>query len=140
MGPLRCILLVDDDLTTRFLHRRLLDQFQIAEHLLEAANGLQALDLIRAQVVDDFRTCPDLILLDMRMPVMDGIEFLQAYRALPEAQQCAKVVAMLTTSMHPRDVERATQLAVSAYLTKPLTVEKISTLALRYFAPTMPFS
>jgi CheY-like chemotaxis protein len=138
MGPLRCILLVDDDPTNRFLHRRLLTQLSVAEHMLEAANGMQALDLIHAQCADDFRTCPDLILLDMRMPVMDGIEFLKAYRALPEEKQCAKVVVMLTTSLNPRDVERAAQLSVSTYLTKPLTAGKISALVRDYFAPSTP--
>lgn len=138
MLPLRCVLLVDDDATIRFLHHKLLTRLALAEHVLEAAHGQQALDLIHAQCADDFRTCPDLILLDVHMPVMDGFEFLAAYRALPEAQQCAKVVTMLTTSLHPRDVERAAQLSVSAYLSKPLTADKLRTLVQDHFAAPTP--
>ena len=137
MLPLRCLLLVDDDPTTRFLHRQLLVRLSVAEHVLEAANGQEALALVRAQRADDFRTCPDLILLDVRMPVLDGFGFLEAYRALPEAQQCAKVVAMLTTSLHPRDLDRAAHSSVTAYLTKPLTADKIRALVQDRFAPLM---
>ena len=135
MAPLRCVLLVDDDPTTRYLHRLLLDQLGLAAHVLEAANGQQALELIRAQRADDFRTCPDLILLDVRMPVMNGFEFLEAYTALPRAQQCARVVALLTTSLSPRDVARADRLAVAAYLAKPLMSETLSEFVHERFAP-----
>ena len=135
MAPLRCVLLVDDDPTTRYLHRLLLDQLGLAAHVLEAANGQQALDLVLAQRADDFRTCPDLILLDVHMPGMNGFEFLEAYTALSQAQQCARVVALLTTSVSPRDVERAGRLSVSAYLTKPLMSETLSGFVHERFAP-----
>ncbi|SFQ82778.1 response regulator [Hymenobacter arizonensis] len=140
MLPLRCVLLVDDDPTLLFLHRRLLAQLDVAAHVLEAANGHEALAFIHAQCTDDFRTCPDLILLDLHMPVMDGFAFLAAYRALPEAQQCAKVVTMLTTSLNTDDLERAAQLSVSAYLSKPLTAEKLHTLVRDHFVAPAPFN
>ena len=140
MPSLRCVLLVDDDPTMRYLHRRLLTRLGAAEHVLEAANGHEALALVRAQCADDFRTCPDLILLDVRMPVMDGFAFLQAYRGLPEAQQCAQVVAMLTTSLHPADRARAAELSVSAYLTKPLTAETLRALVQDHFAAPARFN
>ena len=139
---MRCLLLVDDNSTTRFLHRQLLVRLGVAEYVLEAANGQEALSLVRAQCADDFRTCPDLILLDVRMPVLDGFGFMEVYRALPEAQQCAKVVAMLTTSLHPRDLDRAAHFSVTAYLTKPLrscraALHRLrSSLNARYFERT----
>lgn len=135
MLPLRCVLLVDDDSTTQFLSRRLLIRLGIAEHVLEATNGQEALALIQAQCVDDFRTCPDLILLDVRMPILDGIGFLEAYRALPKAQQCAKVVALLTVSLHPYDWDLTDPLSEMTVLTKPLTADKLSALMNDHFAP-----
>ena len=133
--PLRCVLLVDDNRITRFLHRRLIVRLGIAEHVLEATNGEEALALVHAQCADDFRTCPDLILLDVRMPVLDGFGFLEEYRALPEAQQCAKVVALLTTSWHPRDKNRAAQWVIADYLIKPLTADQLSALLKDRFVP-----
>ncbi|MBD2769353.1 response regulator [Hymenobacter sp. BT664] len=133
MDSLRCILLVDDDPTLRFLNRRLLARLGPAQHVLEAANGQEALAIIHAQRADDIRTRPDLILLDVHMPVMDGFAFLAAYRALPEQQQCAKVVAMLTSSRQPHDLERAIWLSASAYLIKPFTANQFHELVHDYF-------
>jgi CheY-like chemotaxis protein len=74
------------------------------------------------------------------MPVMDGFKLLAAYRALPEEQRCAKVVTMLTTSLHPRDVERAAQLSASVYLNKPLAAEKLRALVQDHFVAPIPFT
>lgn len=73
----------------------------------------------------------------MRMPVLVGFGFLKTYQAPPEAQQCAKVVAVLTTSLHPRDLDRAAPFSVAAYLTKSPTADKIRALVLERFAPPM---
>ncbi|SFQ67381.1 response regulator [Hymenobacter arizonensis] len=134
MPRLRCVLLVDDDPTTNYLHRKLLNKLGVVEHILTALNGVEAMALVNAQCHDDFRTCPDLILLDVNMPLMNGFEFLDAYHSLPTSQQCAKVVVMLTTSLHPRDVERAHHLPVSGFLTKPLTTDKFLDIIQANFA------
>jgi CheY-like chemotaxis protein len=68
------------------------------------------------------------------MPLMNGFEFLVAYRELPQAQQSAAVVVMLTTSLHPRDVERAQSLPVAGFLTKPLTADKVTEIIRAHFA------
>ncbi|MBF9239341.1 response regulator [Hymenobacter sp. BT683] len=126
MSPLRCILLVDDDPTTNYLNRKLLVSMGASGEVLTALNGQEALAILNAKFQQVDATCPDLIFLDVNMPLMNGFEFLDAYRQLPAEQQGATVVVMLTTSLHPRDVERAQQLPVSGFLTKPLTREKVS--------------
>ena len=67
------------------------------------------------------------------MPVMDGFQFLAAYEELPAVQKQAAVIVMLTTSLHPQDVERMQRLKVAGYLSKPLTQGKISDLLLTHF-------
>ncbi|WP_426062052.1 response regulator [Hymenobacter sp. B1770] len=134
MSQLRCVLLVDDDPTTNYLNRKLLVKMGIADGVLTALNGQEALAAVNTHCYEDSPTCPDLIFLDVNMPLMNGFEFLAAYRQLPPAQQCATVMVMLTTSLHPRDVQRAHHLPVSSFLTKPLTAEKVTAILQAHFA------
>lgn len=138
MPPLHCVLLVDDDSTTNYLNRKLLTQLGVADHVLTALNGREALTALHPHCQPASATCPNLILLDVNMPLMNGFEFLAAYRQLPVAQQQATVVVMLTTSLHPRDVARAQQLCVTGFLTKPLTAAKVRETIQAHFATTLP--
>ncbi|RZJ92670.1 MAG: response regulator, partial [Hymenobacter sp.] len=76
MQKLSSILLIDDDPTTNFLHEQLLLSLGVTSQCLVAENGADALALL-AEATDTQLPC--LVLLDVHMPVMDGIEFLEAY-------------------------------------------------------------
>jgi CheY-like chemotaxis protein len=85
-------------------------------------NGLEALTLLKA-------TTPDVIILDINMPVMNGFEFLEHYRE--EFATHAPVVAMLTSSHHAADRERALHYDfVTSYFEKPLTPENLRAMAM----------
>ena len=128
MRKIPTILLVDDDDTTNFLHQRLLDRLDVSEQVLVAGNGQQALEML-AQFTGQFSPLnPLLILLDLNMPVMDGFEFLEAFQALPSAQQQGAVIVVLTSSLNAQDLARTTNLPVAGFLCKPLNQEKIDTL------------
>ena len=134
MPKLSCALLVDDDATTNYLNQLLLKRLAVADHLLVALNGQEALDLLQAhchRIADD---CPALILLDVKMPVMDGFAFLDAYDQLPIAQKQAIVIIMLTTSLHPKDMERTKNRNIAGFLSKPLTEAKINEVLATHFA------
>lgn len=133
MQKLACVLLVDDDQTTNYLNQLLLKRLGVSEKLLVALNGQEALDLVRVHGHSATPECPALILLDVKMPVMDGFAFLAAYNALPLPQRHATIIVMLTTSLHPQDVERVKQLSISGFLNKPLTEEKLSGVLQAYF-------
>ncbi|WP_035563283.1 response regulator [Hymenobacter sp. IS2118] len=134
MAAISCILLVDDDDTTNFLNQALLRRMAVTDQVLVALDGQQALDLLDTHCEEPTSpTCPALILLDMKMPRMNGIEFLQAYAQRPAAQNPAVVIIMLTTSLNPADVARMQNLPIAGYLTKPLSQEKISQLLAEHF-------
>lgn len=126
MDKLPSILLVDDDSTTNFLNELLLKSLGVADQLLIAQNGREALTALN-------QANPSLILLDVNMPVMNGIEFLEAYVQLPQAQRQAIVVVMLTTSLHSRDLERVQELPIAGLVNKPLTREKVDTILQMHF-------
>ena len=133
MPKLSCVLLVDDDPTNNFLSQRLLKRLDVAQQVLVAENGQQALDLLAAAGTVPTPPFPALILLDVQMPVMNGIEFLHAYQQLPAHQRQATTVVVLTTSSDARDLAQLQALPVTTHLNKPLTLEKLkSVLKLHY--------
>ncbi|WP_324673919.1 response regulator [Hymenobacter sp. GOD-10R] len=135
MKKLSSILLVDDDSTNNFLNELLLNKLGVAERILIAENGTQALSLLE-HTKDPSE--PALILLDVNMPGLTGIQFLEAYRQLPRAQRNATVIIMLTTTMDARDLVRLDELNVAGLVSKPLTQEKIETLLQLHFQRSLP--
>ena len=134
MPVISCTLLVDDDETTNYLNQALLRRMAISDNVLVAGNGQEALDLLHIHCAPAaLPTCPVLILLDMKMPLMNGFEFLQAYAQRPPADNPSVVIIMLTTSLNPRDVEQMQRLPIAGYLTKPLTKEKLDTILKLHF-------
>jgi CheY-like chemotaxis protein len=132
MAALACILLVDDDTTTNFLNQALLRRMAVADTLLVATNGREALALLRTHCAPEAGLpCPTLVLLDLKMPVMNGLEFLEAFTQ--QAFQQRPVIVMLTTSLNPQDVERLQSMPIADYLTKPLTREKVTALLAQHF-------
>jgi CheY-like chemotaxis protein len=135
MAAISCTLLVDDDETTNYLNQTLLRRMAVTDTVLVAGNGQEALDLLQAHCAPAASpSCPALILLDMKMPRMNGVEFLQAYAQRPASQNPAVVIIMLTTSLNPLDVARMQDLPIAGFLTKPLTRDKINQLLAEHFA------
>lgn len=130
MKKLSLVLLVDDDATTNFLNEHLLNKLGVAEAVLVARNGEEALRLL-AETCANPVTCPELVLLDLNMPVMSGIAFLEAFQPPPPALPICVVV--LTTTAHPHDLARLAGLPYAGLLHKPLTRAKVDALLREHF-------
>lgn len=134
MPKLPTVLLVDDDPTTNFLHRLLLQKMDVAAQLVVAENGAQALHVLtQARDLADASVYPTLILLDVNMPIMGGVEFLEAYQHLSPTLPFRPVVFVLTTSMHLRELDQLLTLPVAGVLSKPLTREKVAAILAEHF-------
>jgi CheY-like chemotaxis protein len=114
--PLLNILLVEDDEVDVMNVRRAFEKSHIMNPLFVAGDGLEALEKLRDGEVPRGRR---LILLDLNMPRMNGIEFLREVRKDPEL--AATPVVVLTTSNDDRDKVEAYNLNVAGYLLKPVT-------------------
>ncbi len=120
------ILLVEDDEVDVMNVKRAFKKSKINNPLYWAGNGLEALEVLRSHgeqppVVPETRR---LILLDLNMPKMGGLEFLQVLRCDPELK--AIPVIVLTTSDEDRDLVEAYNLNVAGYIVKPVTFSKFS--------------
>jgi len=110
------ILLVEDDHVDVMNVKRAFERNRITNPLFVAADGIEALEMLRGGKVPDTRR---MILLDLNMPRMNGIEFLRELRTDPDLQHTPVVV--LTTSNDERDKIEAYNFNVAGYLLKPVT-------------------
>ena len=110
------ILLVEDDQVDQMNVKRAFERNNIMNPLYIAENGVEALAMLRDGRVPDARR---LILLDLNMPMMNGIEFLKKLRA--DDNLSATPVVVLTTSNDEQDKVQAYNLNVAGYLLKPVT-------------------
>lgn len=128
---LNCILLVDDDEATNYIHKIWLRKQEAAREIIAVNSGKKALEYLtsKGEFEDNGMTHPkpDLILLDINMPVMDGWEFLQEFRALKNddaLKECR--VYMLTSSPNIDDEKRASNISeVHGFFRKPISREMI---------------
>lgn len=110
------ILIVDDDDIDADVIRREIVKQHIANPIVRARDGLEALSILRGDGSQQALRRPYLILLDLNMPRMSGIEFLQELRNDPKLHD--SIVFVLSTSDDDRDILQAYQRHVAGYLTK----------------------
>ena len=129
MKKLKEIMLIDDSRGTNSLNKRLLEEMGIVENISIALNGQLALDYLTTRNEKGDYPSPDIIFLDIRMPVMDGYQFLDKYHELAKEMQSNQIIVMLTTSINELDIKRATNYeSVKGYQFKPLKKEHINEL------------
>jgi CheY-like chemotaxis protein len=115
-------LLVEDDEDHANLVKRNLSRARVANSVTHVPDGAEALAFLRRQGDYAGAERPDVVLLDLKLPKIDGLEVLEAIRADEELRDLPVVV--LTTSDAEADRERAYQHHVNSYLVKPVDFEK----------------
>jgi len=115
------IMIVDDNEADQFLTQAIIEKFDPSIEVLQAYDGEEAL-----QILEDMKTPPSVIILDINMPRMNGFEFLEVYC---KKEKQARVITMLTSSAQHQDKEKAKAYrCVHNYLVKPLKMEDLVNL------------
>lgn len=127
---LNSILLIDDDKVTNYLHSIVIKDMGISDRIEIKQNGKDGLKFL--EECNTAGNMPNIILVDLKMPVMDGFEFVDAYRKMGLPEDHTKIV-MLTTSSNPKDIEKMKEKGINDFFDKPLTEEKLMDLVTKYF-------
>ena len=116
------VLLVEDDPGDVLMTREAFEDHKVANTLHVVGDGVEALQFLRRQGPYAQAPTPDLVLLDLNLPRMDGREVLAELKADPELRRIPVVV--LTTSEAEEDVLRSYSLHANAYVTKPVDFDR----------------
>jgi CheY-like chemotaxis protein len=129
MGKPLTILLVEDNPDHAELVKRNLEEFQVANHIYHVEDGEAALDYVYRRGIYSGQKKfprPDLVLLDLRLPRIDGLEVLKQIKRDLTLQ--AIPVVVLTTSDAEKDLAQAYEYHANSYVTKPVNFENFSRL------------
>ncbi|WP_051475996.1 response regulator [Aquimarina megaterium] len=128
MKKLKRFLLIDDSKATNFFNKTIIEKVQCVEEVFIAENGQQALDHIQSEIV------PEIIFLDINMPVMDGWKFIAEYQKLDDKYKGSIIILMLGTELSKEDQEKAERiLEIKEYAQKMLTKEIVCKIVTKYF-------
>lgn len=119
-APLPSLLLVEDDSFHAIFFRRALEEIQVNLDLHHAYDGMDALE----HLADTARELPGLIVLDINMPRLDGLETLERIRSDRRLEHLP--IFMFSTSEEPREISRAYELGANGYLVKPRESEEMA--------------
>ncbi len=134
MRKLNKILLIDDDKINNYLNEILLQDLNIAEEIKVVLNGQLALDYILDSCKSTQKICPELIILDHYMPVMDGIEFMEALNKEDFINRANVVFILLAIHSTKEDIETFKKLGVQEFTSKPLSKETVLEVYHKYWA------
>ncbi|SDL91358.1 Response regulator receiver domain-containing protein [Catalinimonas alkaloidigena] len=124
MKKLRTILIIDDDPIFTEMATMIIKHWQLSEHVISALNGKEGLALLQKYCgADPSSLCPDLILLDINMPVMNGFEFLEEFQHLAFVETPQVIVC--TSSQELYDLEKVQKLGVIGNMGKPFKPAKL---------------
>lgn len=117
------ICVIDDDKTFQYLTHRVISDTHLIQDIEIFSNGLDALNYLQNNSLDE-KKLPDIILLDLFMPVMDGWGFLKNYTEI-ESKLVKKIpIYIVSSSIDPIDIQKSKSLGhVTDFIVKPMTKE-----------------
>ena len=122
------ILIIDDDEINNFIAAKLIDKIPPKAKVSTCVNGQEGIDFVKNKLnnQDEF---PDIIFLDINMPLMNGWEFLEEYEHIKNDIKKKVTINMLSSSVYNDDISKAeTYTTVNKFISKPLTGDKIKDL------------
>ncbi|MBD0256864.1 MAG: response regulator [Cytophagales bacterium] len=130
-STINTVMLIDDDPVSNKISQLFMRKHQWSAQVITFEDGQLALQAL--QTGSGPQAVPDVILLDVGMPVYDGWDFLEEYEKLPPERTGRSLLYMLSSSINPPDIQKAAHYrTVKAYLTKPLTLQTLEQIQQDY--------
>ncbi len=125
---LACI--IDDDDIYINLIKRIIETRKLCENLIVFKNGKQSLDYFESLLQDtDEDKIPDIILIDLNMPIMDGWEFIEQFTKIKNRFNKSITLYIVSSSINPIDIDRAKSLnTIKDYLVKPIVMNQLESI------------
>jgi CheY-like chemotaxis protein len=121
---LACI--IDDDPIYIFGLKKMMKLVDLCESFMIFHNGKEAINALKPLLISG-ENLPDVILLDINMPIMDGWQFLDSFIKIPTQKKI--IIYMVTSSIDPRDIDRVKKYEeITNYVVKPVSIEKLKQL------------
>lgn len=127
-NPQHIICLIDDDKIYQFTAKKILESTGLSQNILPFYNGEEAIHFIMAQIQSP-ELLPDIIFLDINMPVMDGWQFLDAFKKITAQLPKNIIVYMVSSSVDDYDIRKSKEyVEVLDYVIKPINRERFEQL------------
>jgi CheY-like chemotaxis protein len=123
-------MLIDDSEIDNFINLKMLEGCNFAERIYIHTNGKSAIEVLKnIERMGEVSLFPDIIFLDLNMPIMDGYQFADEFEKISPTIRNKTKIIILTTSLNPSDMERANKYKqIVKYINKPLTCELLQSL------------
>jgi CheY-like chemotaxis protein len=123
MSQKQSICIVDDDEVYTFIVKKIIEIYELADNVLTFSDGEKAYNYIKENKGKP-DLLPDIILLDINMPIMDGFLFVEGYTKLKQEINKEISIYMVTSSIDPIDLERSKKhTEIKGFITKPVSAE-----------------
>ena len=129
-SPIKLACIIDDDNVYINLIKKVINIRKLSENLLIFKNGKEALNYFTPIIKEEDETIfPEIILLDLNMPVMDGWRFLEEFTKIKTGKNVKTTLYIVSSSINPMDLSRAKEFSlVTDYLIKPVNIDQFEAL------------
>jgi CheY-like chemotaxis protein len=117
-------LLIDDNDLDNFINQKMMESTHFSKHIHTSINGEVALDFINDLITSEAKPYPDIMFVDLNMPIMDGFEFIENFKKIKNEKLMESKIVILTSSIDNEDRVKAEKIDNRiTFINKPLTNE-----------------
>ena len=129
----KTIMLIDDNEIDNLINQKIVEASNICENIFSHTGGKSAIEFLKnmEKIASAIEALPEVIFLDIDMPLMDGFQFLEEFESLTDSTKAHCKIVMLTSSINPQDMNKSQKYTfVKKYINKPLTQDNLRKLEL----------